>query len=225
MRQLPLDLGHRQALGMADFMVAASNAAAVAWLDRWPDWPAPCVVLTGPAGSGKTHLAQVFRARSGALPLDAPTLLSGHLPSLLGGAPAVILEEAAAAPERPFLHLYNLVAERGLRLLATARLPPSRWSIGLADLRSRLLAAPLAELAAPDDALLAMVLVKLFADRQLRIGEEVIAYLLPRLERSFAAAQSIVAALDRRALAAGRPVTVPLVREWLEEERGGGPLL
>ncbi len=215
MAQLPLDLAHRPALGRDDFLVAPANAEAVAWLDRWPDWPAPALVLTGPAGSGKTHLAQVFAARSGAVVLLPENLAAARLPELVGRARAAIVEEAAHAPEAALFHLYNLLAERGGHLLLPAREPPARWGIALADLRSRLLAAPVAELQPPDDILLAAILVKLFADRQLAVGAEVLAYLVPRLERSFDAAARIVAALDRAALAAHRPVTVPLAREVL----------
>lgn len=213
MAQLPLDLAHRPALGRDDFLVAPANAEAVAWLDRWPNWPAPALVLTGPAGSGKTHLAQVFAARSGAVVLE--DLAASRLPDLLGRARAAILEEARTAPEEALLHLYNLLAERGGHLLLPAREPPARWGIALADLRSRLLAAPVAALQPPDDSLLAALLVKLFADRQLAVGAEVLAYLVPRLERSFDAAARVVTALDRAALAAHRPVTVPLAREVL----------
>jgi chromosomal replication initiation ATPase DnaA len=215
MAQLPLDLAHRPALGRDDFLVAPANEEAVAWLDRWPHWPAPALVLTGPAGSGKTHLAQVFAKRTGAAVLAPRSLVVARLPELLGSAPAAIVEDAASAHDAALLHLYNLLAERGGHLLLPAREPPARWGIALADLRSRLLAAPVAELQPPDDTLLAAILVKLFADRQLGVGAEVLAYLVPRLERSFDAAARIVAALDRAALAAHRPVTVPLAREVL----------
>ncbi|HUZ74412.1 MAG TPA: DnaA/Hda family protein [Stellaceae bacterium] len=220
MAQLPLDLGHRPALGGADFLVAPSNAAAVAWLDRWPDWPGPALVLVGPAGSGKTHLAHVFAARAGAIRLGAADVTVSDLCDRLGAAHAAVLDRAEAAEEEAFLHLYNMLAERGGHLLAIARQAPARWDIGLADLRSRLRAAPVASIAPPDDALLSAVLVKLFADRQVQVGEDVVAYLLARLERSFAAAQRAVAALDRAALAAQRRVTVPLVRAVLDEASG-----
>ena len=218
MGQLPLDLPHRPALGGADFLVAPSNAAAVAWLDRWPRWDAPALVLVGPPGSGKTHLGHVFMARSGAVAIAAAELTVPNLPDRLGAARAALLDGAEAADERAFLHLYNLLAGRGGHLLALARAAPARWPIALPDLRSRLIAAPTAALLAPDDALLAALLMKLFADRQLAVGEEVVAYLLPRIERSFAAAQQAVAALDRAALAARRRITVPLARAVL-----GGP--
>jgi chromosomal replication initiation ATPase DnaA len=215
MRQLPLDLPHRPALGRDDFLVASANEAAVAWLDRWPDWPAPALALAGPAGSGKTHLAQVFAARSGARLVAAERLGDMPVPDLLGAAKAAIVEQASRAPEEALLHLYNVLAERHGHLLLPAREPPARWGIALADLRSRLLAAPVASLQPPDDQLLAAVLVKLFADRQVTVGAEVLAYLVPRLERSFAAASAVVAALDRASFAAHRPVTVPLAREVL----------
>ncbi len=217
MAQLPLDLPHRPALGREDFLVAPANAAAVAWLDRWPDWPAPALTLAGPPGSGKTHLGQVFQRLFGAVPLAPEALARGSPRDLAGAARAILLDEAERAAEEPLLHLYNLMAERGGHLLLLARAAPARWGIALPDLRSRLLAAPVAALAPPDDALLAALLIKLFADRQLRVGEEVVAWLVPRLERSFAAAQHAVAALDQAALAQRRPITVPLARGVLGE--------
>ncbi|HXP31384.1 MAG TPA: DNA replication protein [Stellaceae bacterium] len=220
MAQLPLDLGHRPALGRTDFLVAPPNAAAIAWLDRWPSWPSPALMLYGPAGSGKTHLAHVFAARSGAALIDPGALSIERVPALIAAAAAAAVDNADSVPEEALLHLHNVLGERGGHLLVVAREPPARWPIGLADLRSRLLAAPAVALAAPDDALLGAVLVKLFADRQLVVSEEVIAYLLVHLERTFAAARRIVAALDRAALAARRRVTVPLAREVLAGRLG-----
>jgi chromosomal replication initiation ATPase DnaA len=213
-RQLAFDLGHRPALGAEDFLVAPSNAEAVAWLDRWPDWPAPALVLYGPAGSGKTHLAHVFEARSGARNVAAE-LAPEQVPHL--AAAAVVVDPAEGAAEEPLLHLYNLVAERRGALLLVGRSPPAQWRIGLADLRSRLLASPTVALRPPDDALLGAVLLKLFADRQVAVGEELIAFLLRRTERSFEAARLVVAQLDAAALAAGRPITVPFAREVLRD--------
>lgn len=215
MRQLPLDLPHRPALGGGDFLVAPCNAEAVAWLDRWPDWPAPALALHGPGGCGKTHLGHVWQVRSGAIFIDAPELAVDRLPMLVSASGAVILDGAERAEERALLHLYNLVAERGGHVLLIANEPPARWATALADLRSRLLAAPAVAVAAPDEALLGALLVKLFADRQLAVGADVIAYLLPRLERSFEAARQAVARLDAAALAAHRRITVPLVRQVL----------
>jgi chromosomal replication initiation ATPase DnaA len=216
MTQLPLDLGHRAAaLGRADFLVAPSNAEAVAWLDRWPDWPAPALALWGPAGSGKSHLAAVFRARAGAALIDPAALATERVPALLAAASAAVVDDAERAAEAPLLHLHNLLAERRGHLLIVSRDPPARWAIALPDLRSRLVAAPAVAVAAPDDALIGALLVKLFADRQLKVGEEVLAYLARHLERSFAAVQRAVALLDTAALAERRPVTVPLARRVL----------
>jgi chromosomal replication initiation ATPase DnaA len=217
MAQLPLDLPHRPALGREDFLVAPANEAAVGWLDLWPRWPAPALTLAGPAGSGKTHLGQVFVRRAGAVFLTPGTLDRTAPRDLAGAARAVVLDEAESAAEEPLFHLYNLMAERGGHLLLLARAAPARWGTALPDLRSRLLAAPVVELALPDDALLAALLIKLFADRQLRVGDELVAWLVPRLERSFAAAQRAVAALDQAALAQRRPITVPLARSVLGE--------
>jgi len=214
--QLPLDLGHRPALGRADFLVAPCNAEAIAWLDRWPHWPAPALALYGAAGSGKTHLAHVFAARAAATRIDPAQLKTERVPTLLGDAAAAIVDDADRAAAKPLLHLYNLLAERRGHLLVVARRPPARWRIALADLRSRLRAAPAVAVAPPDEALIAAVLVKLFADRQLAIGEEVVTYLALHLERSFAATRDAVAALDTAALAEQRRITVPLVRRVLE---------
>lgn len=219
MAQLPLDLGHLPALGREDFLVAASNEAAVKWLERWPDWPRPALALYGPPGSGKTHLAHVFAARvraTGAATvfIDPAALDVAALPNLVGASRAVVVDEAARAPEQALLHLYNLVAERRGHLLIVASKPPARWPIALADLRSRLLAAPAVTVNAPDDALLGAVLVKLFADRQVTVTADVIAYLVTRIERSFAAARTAVAALDVAALAEKRAITAPFAR-WV----------
>lgn len=221
MAQLALDLGHRPAFGREDFLVAEPNEVAVAWIDRWPDWPGPVLALHGPPGCGKTHLVEVWRAASGAVSLD-PARLGTTAPSeLLGQARAVSLDgadtalEAEPGLEQALLHLHNTVVERGGHLLLCGRRAPARWPVALADLASRLAAAQTIELGAPDDALMAALLVKLLADRQLKVGPEVVNYLLPRMERSFAAARALVAALDRAALESRRDITVPLARSVL----------
>ncbi len=220
--QLPLELALRPAQGREDFLVAPSNEVAVAWIDRWPDWPGPALALYGPAGCGKTHLCQVWRAASGAVEIDARALARAEPPELLGAARACVLDDTDAlldgggACEERLLHLFNSVIERGGHLLLAAPAAPARWPRGLPDLSSRLAALPAVRREAPDDALMAALLVKLFADRQLRVGEEVLRYLLARMERSFAAARALVAALDRKSLAEGRAVTVPLAQRVLE---------
>lgn len=215
MTQLILDLGHRQALAEADFLVAPCNQSAVQWLDRWPDWPAPALTLYGSAGCGKTHLARVFAARSEAPIVEADRLATEVVPQLLGRARACVVDDADRAGAEPLLHLYNLIAERRGGMLLTAREPPARWPSLLPDLRSRLVAAPVVAVEAPDDALLAALMVKLFADRQLAVSEEVVLFLLRHMERSFEAARRLVAELDAAALRDRRGITVPLARAVL----------
>lgn len=225
--QLPLDLGHRAALGADDFLVAPPNEAAVAWIDRWPDWPGGVLALWGPPASGKSHLVQVWRTLSGAPLIAAEALDLAAVPDL-AALPALALDcaEATGLPERPLLHLLNLRRGQGSLLLA-ARAAPAQWPVALPDLASRLAALPAVRLDPPDDALLRGLLVKLFADRQLDPAPEVIEYVGRRIERSFAAAEAAVAALDAAALAERRPVTVGLARRVLldltEGRRGATP--
>jgi chromosomal replication initiation ATPase DnaA len=214
-RQLVLDLPHRAALERGDFLVAPSNQAAVAWIDRWPDWPAPGLALFGPAGSGKSHLAAVWQARSGAAIVTAAALASGRIE-----ARSCVFEEGEGAlSERPaaeaLFHLYNRIAAARGHILLTGIAPPARWTIALPDLASRLRALPAAEIKPPDDAMLAGLFAKLFRDRQLAVPGEVILYLVQRIERSCAAAARAVEALDRASLAERRPITLPLARATL----------
>lgn len=223
-RQLPLELPHRPALDRADFLVTPANELAVAWIDAWPDWPARALVLHGPAGSGKTHLTRVWQHRAEATILDGYALGRRDAPALLGDARAAVVEDAgqlladAADPEgvaQGLLHLYNILGERGGHLLLTDVIPARAWPVPLPDLASRLGAAPAVALGPPDDTLLAAVMVKLFADRQLAVPPDVVQYLLTRIERSFAAVRQVVADLDRAALAKRSAITVPLARDVL----------
>jgi DnaA regulatory inactivator Hda len=223
-RQLVLDFDHRPALSADNFLVADNNRDAVAWLDLWPRWPAPALVLHGPAGSGKTHLVHVFLARTGGRLLGAAELGDGDPAELCAGVPALVVDDADRSRgdggEEPLLHLYNRAAESGRQLLLTAREAPLRWPIRLADLRSRLLAAPSVAIGAPDDGLIGAVLVKQLNDRHLAADEAVIAYLLTRMERSFAAARRLVERIDAEAAESKRRITIALVRRALEEDRG-----
>ncbi len=218
--QLPFDFDHRPALSGEDFLVAPCNEEAVAWIDRWPRWLSPVLVVFGPAGCGKTHLSKVFQKVSSAVDVTAERLNADDPHRILGGARACIVEDADRVVDLGFeenlLHLYNTVKEADATMLLTSGRPPSRWSISLADLRSRLNAAVVAGIGAPDDALIAAVLVKLFSDRQLKVGSDVVRFLTPRMERTFAEASNLVERIDKAALSEGRAVTVPLARRVLE---------
>jgi chromosomal replication initiation ATPase DnaA len=221
--QYRLGFGHRPALAEQDFLEAPCNARALAWIRRWPDWPGPALAVYGPAGCGKTHLAAIWRRRAGAVSVGPRVLRETSPPDLLAAAGACVIDDAeAVGDEETLLHLFNLFAEAKGWLLMTSRCAPARWGVALADLRSRLGAIPAVAVGAPDDALMAAVLVKLFADRQLRVGREVVAFAAARMERSFEAARRLVAAADDAALAARREITVPLLREVLGRLEGGG---
>lgn len=218
--QIPLDLGHRPAQGRADFMIAPSNAQAVAWIDRWPDWPAPALILYGPAASGKSHLAAVWGAQASAVKLDTAHLAETPADMLAAAGRHLVIDDidlwlGDRAAETMLFHLYNILREEGRSMLLTMNMAPSHIAFALPDLASRLRAAPAAAIQPPDDTLLAALLVKLFADRQVPVGQDVLSYLLPRMERSFAAAHDLVAQIDRLALAEKKPVSVPLIRRIL----------
>ena len=205
-------------------MVSQSNLAAVVRIDRWPDWPSAGLVVHGPRGCGKTHLAHLWQDRASALFVAGEALTEAMLPRLLDEvSQRIAIDDADRASEPALLHLYNSCIEHQGHVLITACRPPGSWWVELGDLRSRLRAAPTVEIDPPDDELLGAVLVKHFADRQLRVAPDVIAYLLKRIERSFAAAGQIVACLDGAALSNGSPVTIPLARKVLGEG-GGQPL-
>jgi chromosomal replication initiation ATPase DnaA len=218
--QLAFDLDHRPALGREDFLVTESNAQAVDWIDRWPDWPATALVLVGPNGSGKSHLAQVWRSASGAAVFDPSDRPRQTLRDWLGERRACLFDDAErmagrADLERATFDLYNLLAERDGRLLLTGRRPPARWPVLLPDLGSRLSTAMPVELGLPDDALMRALIIKLFADRQLLPGRGVVDYLVLRMERSQAMAREVVAAIDRHGLRDRREVRLPLARDVL----------
>lgn len=207
-RQLRLDLPARTAFGREDFLVSTSNVAAFDFIDRWPAWPDRRALLIGPPGSGKSHLAAIWAATAEAEIIEARSLTRDGVPAL-GPLGALVVENAdlPGLDEAALFHLINLAQERGLHLLVTARDLPAHWGVKLPDLLSRLRLLPSATIAAPDEALLRAVLVKLFDDRQLLVEANIIDYLSRRIDRSLDAARAIVASLDDEAMAQGRRIT------------------
>lgn len=209
--QLAFGVTPRTAYGADDFVAAPGNAAALALVDAWPDWPGRILALHGPAGSGKTHLAHIWAQRA-----DAQWLGATYDPALMAGR-ALVLDRADIVPdEERLLHLLNVVVQGQGWLLLCASAAPARWRIALPDLSSRLHALPVAALAAADEALLRALLTKQFADRQLRADAVLIDWLAVRIERTPAAARAVVAAIDAAALAERREIGLPLARRVLE---------
>ncbi len=206
--QLPLDLPVRSAMNAAGFVVSDSNRDAVAWLDRWPDWPSGILAVYGPPGCGKTHLAHVWQARSAARFLEPSALEQLPLQESL-------ILDGIRLPEEHLFHLINHVRAQQTALLILDREPPARWAVRLPDLASRLASVPAVAVQPPDDTLLAAVLAKHFADRQVDVAPEVIAYLVKQIERSFTAAEIMARRLDREALARRAPISIKLARDVL----------
>ncbi|PID36704.1 MAG: chromosomal replication initiator DnaA [Rhodobacterales bacterium] len=224
-RQLAFNLPNGVALGRGDFYVSDANRAALEAVENWRDWPGGKLVLTGPEGAGKTHLAHVFADLTGA-EIIAPDALTQADPAALAGRNLVLedLDRAAGdgAAEAAAFHLHNLILAEGGRLLITGRDAPGRWGLTLPDLASRVAGATMHRLAMPDEALMMALLMKLFADRQIAASPSLIAYLAPRIERSFQAAQEVVATLDAQALAEGVPLGRTLARRVLEARDAPG---
>jgi chromosomal replication initiation ATPase DnaA len=215
-RQLAFDLPNAEALTRADFFVSPSNALALQTVEGWQTWPDRKLLLIGPEGAGKTHLAHIWAAMTGAVIVQATDLARTDLSTFEGRRIAVEDADRIGTAEAALFHLHNLVAATGA-LLLTASTPPRDWRLTLPDLASRLQATAIARLDAPDDALLSAVLIKLFADRQIRVPPNLIPYLVSRMPRSIGAARALVAALDAKALASRRPVTRALAGSLVEE--------
>lgn len=217
--QLPLPLPHRPSLARDDLIVAPSNQLAVDAIDAWPNWPHPILYVHGPAGSGKSHLAASFAARSGANAFDATEPFQGAEPF------AAIVDDLdkGVVDEEALFGLLNTARLGRGTVLVTAKTPPSNLSLRLPDLASRLRAATVVAIGAPDEALLGGVLVKLFADRQMNVDQKLLAIILSRMERSLEAARDLVAEIDRVSLSTGRRVNRNLVLEVLAGHAVGFP--
>ncbi len=218
-RQLPLPLPHEPSFARDDFLAAPSNAAAKALLDAWPRWPAPHMLLIGPSGSGKSHLAAIFADAAGARRLTGRDLASFD-PQQVADESALVIDDADAfaGAEAPFFHLLNRARALGATVLMTARRPPDLWEIATPDLLSRLRLAPIVALDPPEVDLIEAVLTKLFSDRQLAVEPSLIAYIARRLDRSLGDARALVEALDAEALARGKKVSRALAAELLKRD-------
>ncbi len=217
--QMPIPLALPARRARADFVTAPCNARALTLIERG-DWPAGKLVLSGPEGSGKTHLLHVWAKAQEAEIVEGSALRAACVETLASRG-AVAVDDAAAvagdsAGETALFHLHNLLAAQGGQLLLAARAPVRDWGLRLPDLASRLLAASHVSLGAPDDALLAAVMNKLFADRQVSVPDTLIPYLLPRMTRSLAAAQELVARLDAEAIARKKPISLRLAADVMQ---------
>jgi len=217
-RQLAFALPHAESLTRDNFLEGPANESALSLIESWPDWPNRIMLLVGPEGSGKSHLAAIWAEQAGARSTAAHALNLTSVPGSLATG-ALVVEDLRPADfdERAMFHLLNLAREDAAYILITARVPPSAYEIELRDLRSRLRAVPVVSLAPPDDLLFRGLIVKFCADRQMAVDESVVSYLATRLERSSAAARRAVELLDSEALRLGRPVTRALAAELLRD--------
>ena len=215
-RQLAFALPHAESLTRDNFQEGPANAAALALIDSWPEWPSRTMLLVGPKGSGKSHLATIWAEQAGARSITAHALTAANVPAALATG-ALVVEDLneATFDERALFHLLNLAREDQAYVLITARVTPAALEIELRDLRSRLRALPVVTIQPPDDQLFRALIIKFCADRQLPVDEALVSYLAARIERSYVAARQAVEFLDSEALRLGRPVTRALAAEVL----------
>lgn len=216
MQQLTLHFGAEPHFGREEFVRAPANAAAADFLDRWPEWPSRVAVLTGPEASGKSHLVAIRAGEGDHAVYDAEDLDWHALAAGLHGGDLILIENCGEGiDEAGLFHLINAVTSAGAHLLLTARKPPADWGLQLPDLISRLRAATPIAIGEPSDDLLAAIMAKLFADRQMLVDPAVIRYCVLRMERSYRAAREIVDELDLLAFQKKSGVTRAVAAELL----------
>jgi chromosomal replication initiation ATPase DnaA len=218
-RQLALALDHPESFAREDFLCGPGNRAAVALVDSWPDWPSRSLVLIGPEGAGKTHLATIWASVAGARVISAKNIGAFEVPAMLATGALVVEDAGPGIDERALFHLINLAREEDAFVLLTTRISPAAWQTITPDLNSRLRAMPTASLQPPDDAMLRGVMVKLAADRQMILDDGLVSYIADRIERSFAAVRSAVIALDKESLRQGRAANRALAAELFRDAR------
>jgi len=215
-RQLTLQWPHNESFAREDFLPSQSNSVALARIEAWPDWPGRQLMLLGPAGSGKSHLGSIWMQRAGARRASASQLTTMETRSFAGGRSLFIDDsDQVGEAEAAMFHAVNAIREAGGHLLIAARRAPDSWGLRTADLLSRMRLAPIVEIHPPDPELMRALLFKLFADRQLVVDPALVAYLAPRMKRSFDFAKELVEALDKEALSRGRRVTRALATQVL----------
>ncbi|MGR3714208.1 MAG: HdaA/DnaA family protein [Shimia sp.] len=220
-QQLNFDLPVRAALGREDFFVSPANALALGLVESWPNWSGGKLVISGPAGSGKTHLVHVWANISAAQVVPASDLTDAVVPDLARAPVAVEDVHSIAgnsAAQTALFHLHNLTLAEGHTLLLTGIGAPPQWGLDLPDLLSRMQGATLATMQDPDDMLLMAVMAKQFGDRQLMPNPDTMAYLIKHMDRSFTDAARVVKALDSLSLSEKRPITRALAKRVLEAD-------
>lgn len=209
--QLVFDLPHRAAYGREKFWVAPCNQEAITWIDRYPNWPAHALLIYGPAGSGKTHLASLFCDTL----IQAKDLDANFRPTFQKKMVVENLHELT--DEEALLHLFNFVSEMGGDLLLTSREIPN---FTLPDLQSRLNMISKAEIMMPDESVIRAVAGKAFKDRHILVDDTVLDYLSMHLTRSFSLLQQVIERADKLSLEAGRKITIPFLKQVIQELRG-----
>lgn len=220
-RQLPLELGHAPGFSRDELVVSPANAQAVSLLDSWPDWPSPAIVLAGPPGAGKSHVAAIWRELAGAALVQRTAIGEAEIAAAADGPILIDDADAGGLDEAGLFHLFNAARQAGTHVLLTSRRFPAAWGVRLPDLASRLKAAATVEIHEPDDLLLSGVITKLFADRQVEVDQQVVQYLVKRIERSLATAIRVVDRLDRRALEEKSRITRQLAAGVLDAMDAG----
>ena len=218
--QIPLEFPVRSSMGREDFMIGQSNQDALIWIDQWPSWPAPALFLSGPAASGKSHLAALWQEKTDAQPVKPEELAGTEAEELAKRSNHLLIDGIDTwlgdrDSETALFHLYNIMKEERRTLLLTGRATPTEIDFIIPDLASRLRAAPCTRIKSPNDTLLQNIIIKRFYDRQVQIGEAELNYLMPRIERSFKFIGDIVEKCDNLALSKKRAVTIPVIREAL----------
>lgn len=218
-QQYILEFPVLQSHSTEDFVIGGCNKLAVDFVNLWPNWPAHALILAGEPASGKTHLARIFKEKSGATLLQGKDLKDSDIPDF---SQTVIVENAdQGVDEAALFHLYNWTRDNRGFLLITAKSAPANWGIALKDLSSRLQSTPLVTLERPGEDILGAAMAKQFSDRQIKVDDRVISFLLRRIERSFEAVQTVVTKMDTLSLREKSRITVPLAKKILESGEGG----